>query len=219
MKTIKTKLVKMITILATLIVALFICIQSAYADDGWPPQNYAPNSAITKENLEGSIIKNYTYKIGNRTITKDVLNHDTVNYLQLAAERKSNLFFTFNAQTLVNHNKNTILFKGKYDNYHTYNKQVICVSPAEHNGATEQLINCIMDIEEGKVTVYTKGKSKTTTIEEGKVTVYTKNGNTTTTDVVNDAEAKTLKSALNQAHFLAYLSYMSTQLRRRYDTI
>lgn len=148
----RTKLIKIVTILGIIIMNLFFCLffQIASAEGV---------TSVTKEQLEGTI------------------NSNTPDYLQYAATHKSatnDVFFEFAAEKLVRQNAMIDIYGGSYDNYQYDSPGVICASPAVHYEAKTQKIECIMDISSDGVTVYSFNPNA-----QGKVTITSTSSDTT----------------------------------------
>lgn len=120
---------------------------------------------------------------------------DTPDYLQYAASNSRDAYFSFNASKMVKNSKKIDIYGNDLPNYNYNSKSVICISPADHNVAKTQIIECIMDVLEDKVVVYKKNADGDVKVTE------TKRATTDSTKV----------KALEYADQLAYFAYKSVK--------
>lgn len=165
----RKNLTKIVIILGLIIINLFFCSFYKIVLAGTYSES---DNDKTLKRLNGNITAN------------------TVDYLQYAASNRQDAFFEFNAGGMIKQNKEINIRDGYYDNYHTSNPSVICLSPGDHKWAKTQRVDCIMDINVDGVTVYTQSNL------EGK-------------EFSRDSKNANVKKAIELADQLAYFSYMS----------
>lgn len=165
----RKNLTKIVIILWLIVINLFFCSFSKIVLAGTYSES---DNDKTLKRLNGNITAN------------------TVDYLQYAASNRQDAFFEFDAGGMIKQNKEINIRDGYYDNYHTSNPGVICLSPGDHKWAKTQRVDCIMDINVDGVTVYTQSKP------EGK-------------EFSRDSKNANVKKAIELADQLAYFSYMS----------
>ena len=123
----KSKIIKIMVILSLFIVYLSCCFFSQTV--------YSAGKLNAKDVTTGQIEKNYNSTIFDR--------------LQVTAEAQSDVFFNFDCtKVLKNAKKNGSLniMNRTYENYAYNSRNVICVSPEDHEQANYQQIRCVLDV-------------------------------------------------------------------------
>ena len=129
-------------------------------------------------------------------------NADTTDYLQYGASKSMKAYFNFDAGTMVKKASKIDIFGNSYSNYDVTSKSVICISPAVHEGARKQVVECIMDVLEDKIVVYKKKSD----------------GTVNTVETKRDTKNSTKITAIDYADQLAYFAYKSIEADEHGDT-